>query len=114
MATLTNSPLSTLYSQLEFSGIKDSFDTVLSIDAVKKYKPANESYLYASKSLGVSNEEIIMVAAHGWDITGAMSVGMWGAFLERKGQALYSLSAPPSYRGRSLIELASQIIGRNP
>ncbi|GAC1422779.1 MAG: haloacid dehalogenase type II [Flavisolibacter sp.] len=113
LATLTNSPLTTLYFQLEHSGIRKYFDATLSIDEIKKYKPARESYLYAAKSLGVNVGEIVLMAAHGWDIAGAMNTGMQGAFVERKGQALYPLSPKPQYSGKSLVEVAEQIISKN-
>lgn len=112
LATLTNSPLSTLSAQLASAGIQKYFEATLSIDQVKKYKPAKESYEYAANSLGVTKNEIIMVAAHGWDIAGALHSGLQGAFIERKGQALYPLSAPPQFKGKTLVEVAKQIISR--
>ncbi|GAC1587583.1 MAG: haloacid dehalogenase type II [Ginsengibacter sp.] len=110
LATLTNSPLSTLTAQLESAGIKKYFEATLSIDQVKKYKPAPESYEYAAKTLGVNRDEIIMVAAHGWDIAGALHSGLKAAFIEREGQALYPLSTQPQFKGRTLTEVAKQII----
>ena len=61
LATLTNSPLSTLQAQLKYAGIQHYFEKQLSIDSVKKYKPAKETYVYAAKELGVLPNEILMV-----------------------------------------------------
>lgn len=110
LATLTNSPPSTLLAQLEHAGIKHYFDNILSIDAVRKYKPAIETYQYAAGTLGVAENEILMIAAHGWDIAGALHSGIKGAFIERKGQSLYPLSASPQYIGKDLVEIAKAII----
>jgi 2-haloacid dehalogenase len=109
LATLTNSPLPTLTAQLHHSGLTHYFEATLSIDAIQKYKPAPESYEYAARTLGVSKSEIIMVAAHGWDIAGAMQAGLQAAFIERKGQSLYPLSPKPQFTGKDLVEVAGKI-----
>lgn len=109
LATLTNSPMQTLTAQLEYTGLTKYFEATLSIDAIKKYKPSLESYQYAARTLGVSTNEIIMVAAHGWDIAGAMQAGLQAAFIERKGQSLYPLSPKPQFLGKNLVEIAGKI-----
>ncbi len=76
-----------------------------------KYKPAPETYSWAAKTLNVSTSEVIMVAAHGWDITGALQAGMQAAFIQRKGQSLYPLSPKPQFVGKDLVEVAEGIIG---
>jgi len=114
LATLTNSPMSTLTAQLQHSGLTTYFEATLSIDAIQKYKPATESYQYAARTLGVSTSEIIMVAAHGWDIAGAMQAGLQAAFIERKGQSLYPLVAKPQYIGKDLEVVAETIIKGQP
>ncbi len=63
--------MQTLTAQLEHAGLKSYFEASLSVDAIKKYKPALETYQYASQELGVVTNQMVMVAAHGWDIAGA-------------------------------------------
>lgn len=36
LATLTNSPMKTLRTQLEFAGLTDYFESILSVDSIKK------------------------------------------------------------------------------
>ena len=110
LATLSNSPLQTLIAQLEYAGINNYFEAILSIDATKKYKPSLETYQYAAQTLGVNKNQVLMVAAHGWDIAGALQAGMKAAFVERKGQSLYPLSPTPQYIGKNLVEIAKAII----
>lgn len=110
LATLTNSSTQTHMAQLDHAGLSKYFEQTLSIDAVKKYKPALESYQYAAKTLGVDEKDMLLVAAHGWDIAGALKAGMQAAFIERKGQALYPLAAKPHYSGKDLLEIANAII----
>jgi 2-haloacid dehalogenase len=110
LATLTNSASQTQMAQLNHAGLSKYFEQTLSVDEVKKYKPALESYKYAAKALGVNTGEMVMVAAHGWDIAGALAAGMQAGFIERKGQSLYSLSPKPQYTGKDLVEMAKAII----
>ncbi len=76
LATLTNSPENALKEQLINSNLTDHFEQALSINAIEKYKPLAETYLWAAKKLGVKPEEIIMIAAHGWDLAGATNAGL--------------------------------------
>ena len=112
LATLTNSPPATQSEQLQYAGLTKYFEQTLSIDAVKKYKPATESYQYAAKALGVNTKDILLVAAHGWDIAGALAAGMQAGFIERKGQSLYPLVTQPGFAGKDLVEVANAIIKR--
>lgn len=110
LATLTNSPSATLAAQLKHAGLTDYFEATLSIDAIKKYKPALETYKWAVEQLSVSADDAMLVAAHGWDIAGALQAGLQAAFIERKGQSLYPLSAPPQIIGKDLVDVANKII----
>ncbi len=110
LITLTNSPDDTLKKQLAFAGIAHFFELHLSIHQVKKYKPAPETYNYAARETGVEAGNLLMVAAHGWDMAGAINAGMLTAFVERKGQALYSLSPNPNFVCRDVADVAKQII----
>jgi 2-haloacid dehalogenase len=47
---LTNSPENALKEQLINSNLTDHFEQVLSINAIEKYKPAAETYLWAAKN----------------------------------------------------------------
>ncbi len=56
---------------------------------------------------------MLLVAAHGWDIAGALAAGMQAAFIERKGQSLYPLATKPQYLGKDLVAFAHEIIDSN-
>ncbi len=110
LATLTNSNMETLTAQMECAGLTSYFEATLSVDAVKKYKPSPEPYQYAAQTLGVPLNHMVMVASHGWDIAGALEVGMQTAFIARKGQSLYPLAPPPQFIGKDLVDVAKKII----
>ncbi len=110
LATLTNSPLDTLIAQLQNAKLTQYFEATLSIDSIKKYKPALETYKWAADQLQVNPSEAMLVAAHGWDIAGALQAGLQTGFIERKGQSLYPLSQKPEFSGKDLNEIANKII----
>ncbi|MEZ7498147.1 haloacid dehalogenase type II [Flavobacterium sp. Arc3] len=110
LITLTNSPDSALKEQLENSNLTDYFEQALSIDAIAKYKPAAETYLWAAKKLNVKPEEMLMIAAHGWDLAGASHAGLATAFIAREGQSLYALSKEPDFEATDILAMAEKLV----
>lgn len=110
LATLTNSPLATLTAQLHQAKISEYFEATFSIDTIKKYKPAVETYTWATEQLSTNVTGAILIAAHGWDIAGALAAGMQAAFIDREGQSLYPLASKPQFIGKDLIEVANSMI----
>ncbi|MCE7982449.1 MAG: haloacid dehalogenase type II [Caldilinea sp. CFX5] len=110
LATLTNSPSPTLEAQMQHAGLHPYFERLLSVDAVRQFKPARATYEYAAKELGVAVRDIRLVAAHDWDIAGAMHAGCAAAFVARPGQVLGSLQAKPDIIGADLQAVARQIV----
>ncbi|MFV2000559.1 MAG: haloacid dehalogenase type II [Acidimicrobiia bacterium] len=112
LAALTNSPQSTAESQLANAGISAKFDHIMSVEMVKRFKPHPSVYLSAANSLGVAIRDITMVAAHDWDVSGALAAGATGVFVERPGQSYSSAFEPPTMRSRDINDAAAQIIDR--
>jgi 2-haloacid dehalogenase len=54
--------------------------------------------------------EIRLVAAHGWDIAGALRVGCAAAFVNRPGKALFPTAPRPNVVGGDLRDVADRII----
>jgi 2-haloacid dehalogenase len=59
------------------------FDRLLSAEAVKDYKPDPAVYQMAIASLGVPASEILMIAAHNYDLNAAKAQGFRTAFVAR-------------------------------
>lgn len=53
-----------------------------------------------------------MVAAHAWDIAGALNAGCAAAFVARSGQVLDPSSPEPGITGANLQEVAERIVAR--
>jgi 2-haloacid dehalogenase len=110
MAALTNSTQQVADAQIDNSGLRESFDQVLSADAVKRLKPAPEPYLMAAESLGVEVGQIRLVAAHAWDVAGALQAGCAAAFVARPGMILNPLFERPDVVGSDLREVTDGIL----
>src|SRR5690349_20038002 len=76
LAALTQSVPDVLERQLANAGIRELLDLALSVDAVRRFKPAPESYRHACERHGVDPADATMVAAHAWDVAGAAAAGM--------------------------------------
>ncbi len=110
LAALTNSPPEAAQAKLQHAGLAKHFEHVLSADAVERLKPAPEPYRMAARRLGVPPQEAWFVAAHDWDIAGAMRAGCRGAFVARPGKAMSALLGTPGVAGPDLQSVADQII----
>ena len=110
IATLTNSPLHLLTDQLANAEITDLFDMTMTIEPVRKFKPHPDTYRSGAKRLGVDISEMRLVAAHDWDVTGAIRAGAAAAFVARPGMVLSRASETPDIVGPDLEIVAATII----
>jgi 2-haloacid dehalogenase len=110
MAALTNSARKVLESQVSAAGIGEYFEQLLTVDAVRQFKPAAAVYQYAAESLGVEPKNLRMVAAHSWDVGGALRAGCAAAFVARPGMVLDPLFDRPEIVGRDLREVVDRIL----
>jgi 2-haloacid dehalogenase len=84
------------------------------VDAVKRFKPAPEPYRHVAQELGVGIRDLRMVAAHAWDVLGALQVGCVAAFVARPGKVLYPLGPRPGIVAPDFSILSTQILARDP
>jgi 2-haloacid dehalogenase len=112
LATLTNSTLSVAEAQMQQARLRDLFEHVLSADTGGRLKPDRAAYELAAQQLGVEIGEMRLVAAHAWDVAGAMRAGCAAAFVARHGMVLDPLAPRPDVIGSDLAEVAEQILAR--
>lgn len=110
LVTLTNNAPAVVEQQLKSAGLRDLFERAFSVDAVKKFKPAPEPYRYVARELGVTTRELRMVAAHAWDIVGALQAGCAAAFIARPGKTLYPLGPKPDLVAADIRAAADLIL----
>lgn len=114
LVTLTNSTVQVAEAQLAHAGLRHHFEHVFSADAVRRLKPAPEPYRMVAGELGVETASLLLVAAHAWDVGGALGAGCRAAFIQRPGQVLDALTPTPAYVATDLHELADQLLRQGP
>ena len=110
LVTLTNSAPAAVQQQLTNSGLARYFEQSFSVDAVRCFKPAHEVYASVARALAMPMGELRLVAAHAWDVWGALRAGYAAAFVGRPGKALCALGPRPDIIGRDLLDVARQIV----
>jgi 2-haloacid dehalogenase len=108
LATLTNSTQEVAEAQIENAGLADRFEQILSADTAKRLKPAPAPYRMAARALEIPERGMRLVAAHAWDVAGALRAGCAAAFVAR--QPFDPLVEPPDVVGTDLAEVANGII----
>lgn len=81
IATLSNGNVSLLTNMAKNAGLP--WDVVLSAELAGHYKPDPEAYLKAVDLLGLTPEQVMMVAAHPGDLRAAARAGLHTAYVIR-------------------------------
>ena len=108
LATLTNSTQEVAEAQIQNAGLTDKVEQILSADTARRLKPAPAPYRMAARSLGVPDRGMRLIAAHAWDVAGALRAGCAAAFVAR--QPFDPLVEEPDVVGTDLAEVADKII----
>ena len=110
LVTLTNSAPAAVQQQLANAGLASFFERSFSVDTVRRFKPAPEAYRSVGESIGVPIDQLRLVAAHAWDVVGALRAGCVAAFVARPGKVLYPLGPKPDIVGPDFRDVAKQIV----
>lgn len=110
LATLTNSPPPVAEAQLDNADLSDLFEARLTVEGAGVLKPAPEVYRYAAEELGVAPEGMRLVAAHAWDVTGAIRAGCRAAFVARPGMVLDPTGETPDIVEADLDGIADRLL----
>jgi len=105
LAILSNGTPQALARTVEAARLGDYFDAVLSVDAVKTYKPRPEVYHLAVERFGVTRAEIGFVSSNGWDATGAAEFGFDVTWCNRNRLPAETFGARPARTIATLAEL---------
>jgi 2-haloacid dehalogenase len=81
VAALSNGNLGLLVDLVRHGDLR--FDCLLSAELAQVYKPDAEVYLTGTRLLGLEPGEVMMVAAHPFDLKGARRAGLRTAFIDR-------------------------------
>jgi 2-haloacid dehalogenase len=81
ISPLSNGNVALLTNMAKFAGLP--WDLIMSAELFEHYKPDPETYLGAAKLLCLKPEEVMMVAAHNYDLKNAQKHGLKTAFVAR-------------------------------
>ena len=84
-AILSNGSPAMLASAVAAAGFGPHLDAVLSVDALRMYKPRPEIYRMVTERFGVAPAEVTFVSSNRWDVMGARAFGFRCAWINRAG-----------------------------
>jgi 2-haloacid dehalogenase len=111
VGVLTNSTGESAERALMAARLRDNFEVVIGSDEVHTFKPHPLVYEHAAERVKDEAGAIILVAAHGWDVMGAMRAGLRGAWISRSERWLVPIVPEPDLRGEDLEDVADKILG---
>lgn len=83
LAILSNGTPRMLAAAVDAAGIAASLDAVLSVEAVRRYKPRAEVYTLVTERLAVAAREVAFVSSNRWDVMGAVAYGFAAVWVNR-------------------------------
>jgi 2-haloacid dehalogenase len=104
-AILSNGSPRMLDAAVASAGLGRHLSRVLSVDAVRTYKPAPAVYALGPEALGLPAAEILFVSSNGWDVAGAKAFGYQVALCNRVGAPPEELGVSADYALTSLDQL---------
>ncbi|HEY7141847.1 MAG TPA: haloacid dehalogenase type II [Methylomirabilota bacterium] len=110
-AILSNGSPAMLDAVVAHNGLGEHLRAVISVDAVRTYKPHPAVYALGPARLGLARNTIGFVSSNGWDVAGAKAFGFQVVWVNRQGAPLEELGVTPDLEVRDLGELA-RALGR--
>ena len=99
---LSNGSPQMLDAAVNASGIAALCDAVLSVDAVRMYKPRPEVYALVTGHFGCAPRDVVFVSSNRWDIMGAAASGFHPVWVNRAG-------APEEYADRPPVRVVADL-----
>jgi 2-haloacid dehalogenase len=98
---------------LENSGISSYFADVVSTDEIKSFKPNPAVYAHFLRRTETTGKEAWLISGNPFDVIGAISAGLRGAWVKRSAQTLYDpWEIQPTVTISSIVELADAVSGK--
>lgn len=106
---LSNGAPRMLAAAVHHAGLEDLELALLSVDAVRVYKPAPAVYALGPARLGIPADRIGFVSSNGWDVAGAKSFGFPVVWVNRSAAAPEELGVTPDLEVADLAALATAL-----
>jgi len=109
LAILSNGSPRMIDAAARANGLEPYFTHVISVDAVKTYKPSPEVYELGSSALGQPAENVLFVSSNAWDAAGAKAFGYRVGWCNRSGDAVDCLGFDPDFTVSGLDQIGSAL-----
>ncbi len=95
---------------LQTAGIRDYFLDVVSVEDLRSFKPNPAVYAHFLRRVGATGADAWLISGNPFDVIGAISAGMKGAWVKRSPDAVFDpWGIEPTVTIRSLTELAGRL-----
>ncbi|MGC1446771.1 MAG: haloacid dehalogenase type II [Xanthobacteraceae bacterium] len=108
-AILSNGSPPMLEAAVTASGMANVLDAVLSVDAVRAYKPRREVYALVTARFAVEPQQVAFVSSNRWDVMGAAAFGFRPFWVNRAKMPDEYPEQPPLRVIADLSALASAV-----
>jgi 2-haloacid dehalogenase len=109
LGILSNGSPRMLEAAVRSSGLTASLEHVLSVDAVKTYKPSPKVYDLGSRAFELAADEMLFVSSNAWDIAGAKAFGFLTCWCNRANAPMEELGLTADYEVTRLDELPAKL-----
>ena len=109
LGILSNGSPRMLAAAVESSGLARTFRHVLSVDAVKTYKPSPRVYDLGPRAFGLPAAEILFVSSNAWDVAGAKAYGYLTCWCNRLGAPMEGLGVGADHEVERLDQIAARV-----
>ena len=108
---LTNGSTDMVTAAARAARLDGHLEAILSVDAVRTFKPDPTVYALVEHECGVGPEATLLVSSNPFDVCGAAAFGFRTCWVRRRDAPFDVLGQEPSFVVRSLAELADLLEG---
>ena len=107
---LTNGSRTNTENLVRNNGIEHLVDDIISVEDFNIWKPQTELYRQAALKHSCAPENALLVAAHAWDIAGAIRAGFHGIWIQRQELLYHPLMSKPDDQVTNLVDAVDRAI----
>jgi 2-haloacid dehalogenase len=108
-AILSNGSREMLATVVESNGLTAYLDQVVTVEDVRLFKTAPQSYELLLKAFPVNKEEVLFVSSNAWDALAAKWFGFDVFWVNRFGHPFEEIGEKPNYEGSALSKVLEVI-----
>lgn len=95
---------------LDGAGLRTYLRGVLSTEDIRSFKPPARVYHWACRQVQVPEDRVALVAAHSWDVHGAVRAGLVGGLATRLEGAVPAVVTPPHVAAHGLDTVIEKLL----